>query len=187
MVTHHVAQNLHVGGIETHTRTYRMHQLDSHHRVVSRVSLAEVVEPRSNQQKVRTRHSSDELRCVGGSLAKMAVNGEAVIRVALWFRPDARPLGEKPGHEVVSIERFENMRARRTGPEQRDERVTGTFRPRRGERWGIGSQSNQACSGDGSSLLGGQRPESQYQRGVAGRVRALQQHQLTVLNADIGG
>ena len=74
--------------------------------VIARKALADVVQQRADEEQVGPLDVADELGGVGGRLAQVPVDGEAVIGVALRLVPHRSPLWEQPHEHAVLVERF---------------------------------------------------------------------------------
>ena len=75
-------------------------------RVITRVTLAEIMEQSAEHEEVGSGNAVNELRCVRGGFPQVPVNGEAVVGVALRFGPIRFPLGKQPSKQLSLIERF---------------------------------------------------------------------------------
>jgi len=101
----HRHDGLGVGLAQTNTRTDRgTNEIDAGVGVISRVSLADVVQQRSKHQEIRARHPIDEHRGVGRCLPQMSVDSEAVIGVSLRSSLNRLPLGQHAGDQPALIE-----------------------------------------------------------------------------------
>ena len=78
-------------------------------RVIAWGSLAEVVEQRSEQEEIGPIDTAGEGGGVGGRLPQVAVDGEAVVGVALRTAAHRRPLRQQAHEDAVLIERLEHV------------------------------------------------------------------------------
>ena len=98
--------------------------------MVTWVALADVVEERAHQQKVRSRHPPDEGRRLSGGFEQVPVDGEAVVGVALGLVAHRRPLGQEPDEDAVLVEGLDGGDRRSAGAEHGDQCLAGPLGPR---------------------------------------------------------
>ena len=91
--------------------------------MVARLALADVVEPRPDEQQIRARHPAGQGRGVGGRLAEVAIDREPVERVALRAAAGRGPFRQDPLDQPALIERLEHGHGAVAGAEQGDERA----------------------------------------------------------------
>ena len=175
MVAHQVDQDGHVGVVEAHARRDTHGQDHTVVGVVAGQSLAEVVQQRAHEQQVGPAHRAHDVVGAGDCLEEVAVDGEAVERVALRFAPHAVPLGEVLHEEAVLVEQLDLRHHRVAASEQRDERVADVGRPRYRRGTCLGVEASQRRPRDRDAEVGrvGGGPEDQ--RRIVGR-RGVGEH-----------
>jgi hypothetical protein len=117
-------------GVEPETRRNAMDEIDTDFGVISRVSLADVVEQCPEDEKVRPSHPCCEASRLSSRLPQMPVDGEPVVRIALRTRTIRRPLRKHLHPETALVDSFQNGNRIVSTQQQTDEIIDGTCRPR---------------------------------------------------------
>ena len=141
MVAHEPDEHVDVGRGEAHPRPDPLHQLDADFGVVAGIALAEIVQPRADEQQVGPLHAIGEARRLHRGLEQVPVDGEPVIRIVLRAAAHRLPLREQAHHEAVLVEGLERGDRTRARTEQRDERVEDGRGPRIAGRRGFVAES----------------------------------------------
>ena len=92
---HEALQHRDVFPLKAHALGDLSDQRYAHDGVVARIALADVMQERSHQEQVGTLHLIHERRSFGGSFAKVAVYGEAVIHILLSQATAGLPFGQQ--------------------------------------------------------------------------------------------
>ena len=163
-------EHLDVIGWEAHPLADAAHQRHPATQVVSRLTLADVVEPRADEQQVGAGHPPCHRCRVGGRLAEVAIDRESVQRVALGSTTGARPFGQNPLDQPALVERLEHRNRAVAGGEQADERVTCFLRPSSVEGGGDGSHPVEGRSIDRHCLARRDGSRAQHERRVGADV-----------------
>ena len=107
-----------------------MDEIDTDFGVISRVSLADVVEQCPEDEKVRSSHPCREAGRLCSCLPQMPVDGEPVVRIALRTSAIRRPLRKNLHPQTALVECFQNGNRIVPTQQQTDEIIDGTCRPR---------------------------------------------------------
>ena len=102
--------------------------------VVPGIALAEVVEECPDEEEVRAADPVGEAGGLGGGLAEVPVDGEAVVGVALRPVADGLPLRQRAGHQAPLVEGLDDGDGGRPGAEEPHEGQPGLLRPGIAER-----------------------------------------------------
>ena len=148
VVAHQAHEDLHVAGRKAHPRGDACHELDSHVGVIARVALAEVVEPRGDEEEIGPARRHGQVGRFRGRFQEMPIDGEAVVRVVLRAAPHRFPFGKHACDEPVLVERLERGDrecARREELHQCLARLAG---PRITGRGGLGAEAVERRAGD---------------------------------------
>src|SRR3954451_9079189 len=94
MVAHQPDQMVGVAIVEPHPWTDRRDELLAALGVITRVALADVVQKRTDHEKIGTGDSIGEQRRLYGGLPQVSIDREAVVGVSLRAGTDRRPLGQ---------------------------------------------------------------------------------------------
>ena len=185
MVPHEVNENVDIGRPETHPGPDHPHQLNADVCVVTRVALAEVMQPRSNQEKIGATNPADHIRRVRRRLAEVTVDGEPVIGIALWLRSNRRPLRKNPRQQVVVVQRLHHRQHVLPSPENRDESISRKFRPGVRHDRGLVGQAPQGFPGNRRTVQGCGSRRPKQQRWIGSRVGVVDQNDLATLDGKI--
>ncbi len=182
VVLHEAHQHLDVGRWETEPRADAPDERHPLGRVIARVPLAEVVEQRPEQQQVGTIDPAGEGGGVGGRLPEVAVDGEAVVGVALRAAAHGRPLREQPHEDPPLVERFEHVDRPVPLAEEGDELVHGTVRPALAPGVDVDArgQTVERRAAEADLSLGGDACGAQHEHRIAGRIGPCAQLDLPV-------
>ena len=101
-------QRLGVVVVEAHSLSDVVHQGHAHHGVVAGVALANVVQQRAEQQQVGPLDTIAEIGGACDCFEQVAIDSEAVIRVALRTAPIGFPFGQQTAPQIGDIERLDN-------------------------------------------------------------------------------
>ena len=125
--------------------------------MVAGVALADVVQQGAHHEQVGAVDPVDERRGVGGRLAEVPVDGEAVVGVALGQAPDVAPLGQDRLPEALLVEGLDDADRRAAG--EAAARRTGAGPPR-AHGVGIGRRGREPVEGARARCgrRGGPRP-----------------------------
>ena len=166
MVAHQAHENGHVGRDKAHARRDALHELDADLGVIAGVALAQVVQPRPDQQQVGAAHAHRQRRRFRGRLQQVPIYGETVIRVVLRTASHRFPFGKEPRDESELIERFEGRDRTRAGREQLHERVGSARRPGVAGVGDFGAQPLQRRPADRRSGVGRSGGHAQRKRWI---------------------
>jgi hypothetical protein len=161
------------------------HELHPGVGVVTRVALAQVVEPRAHEQQVGARHAPGERGGARDRLAHVPVDGEAVVGVALGPAAHGLPLGQDAHQQSPLIERLEHLDGVGARAQQRHQGVPGRVGPGLGAVLAsrphpVGGQAVEGATGDRRARLRRRRSEVEQQHTIAAGVDVGRERDLAV-------
>ena len=138
MVGHEADEHVDVVVHKSHARTDVGNDLHPDLGVIAGETLADVVQERTDDEKIGTIDATGSLACVRGRLHQVPIDGEAVVRVALRLALHARPLGQHPHPQTDLVQRLDD----RDGAMPRQQQFDRTARAAGGQGDGKGGRSS---------------------------------------------
>jgi hypothetical protein len=165
MMTDHLLEHRCVLSVESHARADLCNEFDTHVGVITRSTLADVVQQGADHKEVGTIDAIDESGGVRGRLTEMPINSEAVIGVALRSAADNPPLGEDRFPESLLIEGLHHLNGRSAGEEQLGEQTASLVGPGLWNRSSISQSPERGSINTGISLRSRHR-YAQHEKGI---------------------
>ena len=121
MVAHQVDEDVDIGGRKSHTCRHGADHLDADGGVVAGEPFADVVQQGADEEQVGPFDVPGESGRQCGRLEQVPVDGEAVIRVALWLVAHGGPFGQEAHEQTVLVERLDLVHGGRALGEEVDQ------------------------------------------------------------------